>query len=754
MRCDWRQCLPFATDIEPRTLNLTQLAEERHGVSWNDLTGLQQVEIIRWALRPRSFLIDPSTPYMQKWDNIITFALLYTSFVTPFEVAFITADDPVLFVFNRSIDILFVKDMLMQFFLVTRVRSKEGTFWIRDQKQIALNYIRGWFSIDLVSVIPFGLIGELFQSEGFKKAKVLRMIRLIRLIKLVRILRASRIIERMQNNISITFASQALLKCFLVCIVASHWLACLWGLTGTMLAADMECDRGPGKGPYGQPVFETSPGHVGKSWVVVLFDGGKLSPDNPCDPWAVYAASLHFSVMSLTSIGYGDITPMRFEEYLVCICCMFGGGFTWAYLIGSFCGVVANLDPYRVDFERNMDALNYMLKDQEISEELRWRLRDYFREAQHLQRIKKYKGIRGMLSESLANELLEKSTAQWVRCVSYFNTESCTKPFLVAVTKKLTPMLFAKSEPMDLVDKLFVIERGLAARAGRVLCAGAACGDDFIVSDASLRDRRSVVCLTFCDVHQLLRDDLMEILEQIEYADEADHIRQAAIRIALRHAFILHAKTEQERAPKTHNTDGSERRPITARFRGRETLVHAGLIDRLAAEVGGQTKLRGGASSKSLNSISLADASTTLGKTQTLRSEIQDPQPAMNPQVSPCEELTSQQAVRVDSSAPERLEVIDRRLSEVSELLCSVLDSQKRFDGALGADLLSALRESQSRTEEAIVQRRSHNAQARRRSAGATNEGESRGPSTPADSNMQLPGIPGSPREERAVSLS
>ena len=30
--------------------------------------------------------------------------------------------------------------------------------------------------------------------------------------------------------------------------------------------------------------------------------------------WGVYIASLHYSIMTITSIGYGDISPQQSEE--------------------------------------------------------------------------------------------------------------------------------------------------------------------------------------------------------------------------------------------------------------------------------------------------------------------------------------------------------------------------------------------------------------------------------------------------------
>ena len=49
----------------------------------------------------------------------------------------------------------------------------------------------------------------------------------------------------------------------------------------------------------------------------------------------IYVAALYFAVMTLTSVGYGDITPQSESEYIGCIFLMLVSGIVWAYILGE-----------------------------------------------------------------------------------------------------------------------------------------------------------------------------------------------------------------------------------------------------------------------------------------------------------------------------------------------------------------------------------------------------------------------------------
>ena len=83
---------------------------------------------------------------------------------------------------------------------------------------------RGWFLIDLISIIPFKLIADASNSDALGSLSILRIIRLLRLIKLVRVVRASRLWKRFEMTTDMSYASMTMVKYLVVSLVSTHWV--------------------------------------------------------------------------------------------------------------------------------------------------------------------------------------------------------------------------------------------------------------------------------------------------------------------------------------------------------------------------------------------------------------------------------------------------------------------------------------------------------------------------------------------------
>merc|ERR1719352_480183 len=222
-----------------------------------------------------------------------------------------------------------------------------------------------------------------------------------------------------------SFAKQTIIKFFIALMVASHVFACLWGMLGRFYIT-ISCD--------GSDFLEFDhPPHV-TSWIIAIYNG-KSSPIEPCNPYVLYLWSLHWSVMSITSIGYGDIVPTHSPEYVLCVIAMLTGSIMWAYIIGSVCGVVSNLDPFTTIFRQSYDNLNYMLDDHKIGTNVKLRCREYHRESKHIDRITSYRLLNETMSKPLCGELTLQTYYEIIAKVNIF--KRCTRMFIVECCRLL-----------------------------------------------------------------------------------------------------------------------------------------------------------------------------------------------------------------------------------------------------------------------------------------------------------------------------
>ena len=105
---------------------------------------------------------------------------MYATIITPYRIAFYDIDSIGWIIADTTVDLLFLADLILNFFFAY---YDEDEKLIYDRKKIALKYLTGWFIIDFVAIVPFGL----FQSRDYNSlSRLTRLPRLYRLLKLTK----------------------------------------------------------------------------------------------------------------------------------------------------------------------------------------------------------------------------------------------------------------------------------------------------------------------------------------------------------------------------------------------------------------------------------------------------------------------------------------------------------------------------------------------------------------------------------------
>lgn len=193
-----------------------------------------------------------------------------------------------------------------------------------------------------------------------------------------------------------------------------------------------------------------------------------------------------------------------------------------------------------------MDAVNFMMKDQECSEDLVKRSRAYMNHTHHLQRLKEYEDLRKLFSPKLQKDIAIELCTKIIVVDNVPLFDKATQSFMVEVSSRFVPGLFSPCESVFRPSALFIILRGVALQGGVVLPSGNGCNLDFVLSCPELQDRRVWVSLGYVEMFSLEKAELDQVLCSCSLSDRL-RVRRFTVRLAARRGFILAARREMDK---------------------------------------------------------------------------------------------------------------------------------------------------------------------------------------------------------------
>ncbi|XP_006867092.1 PREDICTED: potassium voltage-gated channel subfamily H member 7 [Chrysochloris asiatica] len=429
--------------------------------------------------RINKFTILHYSPFKAVWDWLILLLVIYTAIFTPYSAAFLLNDreeqkrrecgyscSP-LNVVDLIVDIMFIIDILINF-RTTYVNQNEEV--VSDPTKIAIHYFKGWFLIDMVAAIPFDLL--IFGSGSDETTTLIGLLKTARLLRLVRVAR------KLDRYSEYGAAVLMLLMCIFALI--AHWLACIWYAIGNVERPYLTNKIG---------WLDSLGLQIGKCYNDSDSSSGPSIKDK-------YVTALYFTFSSLTSVGFGNVSPNTNSEKIFSICVMLIGSLMYASIFGNVSAIIQRLYSGTARYHMQMLRVKEFIRFHQIPNPLRQRLEEYFQHAWTYTN-----GIDMNMKSNLMNRLrkdpkpsLDLSSFARTR-VGKKGRETCRKEGSFSLLKEtLLVTILGKNDIFGEMVHLY-------AKPGK--------------SNADVR------ALTYCDLHKIQREDLLEVLDM--YPEFSDH---------------------------------------------------------------------------------------------------------------------------------------------------------------------------------------------------------------------------------------
>ncbi|XP_038664330.1 potassium/sodium hyperpolarization-activated cyclic nucleotide-gated channel 2-like isoform X2 [Scyliorhinus canicula] len=311
------------------------------------------------AIQTEDFAIHPYSTFRHDW-LIMMMVLMFANFIIiPLGVSFFTEriyTGGVWISYILLTDSITVADLVLNFY-IGYVDEKEEII-IMDRKKIKNHYLKTWFVVDLIGIMPVDYVflcakyvGGLDVSQiGYATSRLVRLIKLTRIMSLLRLLRFSSLMRYLRYwkeihewDVGMTKVLH-LIYWIAVAVLFCHWNACLQFLI---------------------VLIQEFPEN---SWVHI--QGLENRSIRVQYTFAIFRALSH-----MMCLDYGALRlPEGVTEIWILNLSMLTGSIMYALLLAQVTAMVANSDSSRRVYKEKLHEYKEFLRHHHLPKELRLRV--------------------------------------------------------------------------------------------------------------------------------------------------------------------------------------------------------------------------------------------------------------------------------------------------------------------------------------------------------------------------------------------
>ncbi|WKA03463.1 hypothetical protein VitviT2T_021570 [Vitis vinifera] len=382
----------------------------------------------------KGFIILPDNWWYRTWTKFILLWAVYSSFFTPMEFGFFRGLPEDLVFLDIAGQIAFLIDIVLRFFLA--YRDAHTYRMVYKRTSIALRYMKSSFVIDLICCLPWDII---YKACGRKEE-----VRYLLWIRLIRVCKVTDFFQNLEKDTRINYMFTRILKLIAVELYCTHTAACVFYYLATTLPQSEE----------------------GYTWIGSLKLGDySYSHFREIDIWKRYTTSLYFAIITMATVGYGDIHAVNLREMIFVMIYVSFDMILGAYLIGNMTALIVKGSKTERFRDKMTDVIKYMNRnrlDRDVRNQIKGHLRlqyeSGYTEASVIQDLPI--SIRAKIAQTLYKPLVEK--------VSLFR--GCSLELINQIVIRVHEEFFLPGEVImeqgNVVDQLYFVCHGMLEEIG------------------------------------------------------------------------------------------------------------------------------------------------------------------------------------------------------------------------------------------------------------------------------------------------
>lgn len=473
---------------------------------------LQKMHSLKFAVDPEEaqfvhpwWLMSKQGKFKMFWDFLIMTTVLYVTTVAPIRIAFIDFE-------NQSVswlisdvlsDVLLLIDILLNFFVIQEDALGIPIISLRG---IAKHYVQTYFFLDLFSALPVSsiVLGIMFGQKQMNPdniavanlIKSTRLYKLFVLLKILRVIRMSKILERIVNTLNFTPAVSSLAVNLLKTTFLLHFIGCIWGIIAVATNLSL---RG--------------------NWI-------RAKGLESTDSLTRYLTSCYWAVVTINTVGYGEISPTNVYEVFSNILIMWTGVTTQSYIMSRVTEIF--LEKQNDDASRTEKIQQFFQKSQADVEEQQ-KVQHFFQPSTNI--IHQLKQLElsdfiSILPLYLKAELCYYMYKQAITDIKILQNKN--QPFYANKLLKLIPMRIKAGTVLGFegchLEEIFLLLDGCVLRESKVeqemglparyLVEGFIFGEKNVLFNKELSGTYTAQC--DCDILKITKEDFLALMSQNE----------------------------------------------------------------------------------------------------------------------------------------------------------------------------------------------------------------------------------------------